>query len=173
MPLLSLFSSGQIAKRVGELGSTIAQTIPSGPILVVGVLRGAFIFMADLVRAIPREVTCDFLRVRSYGAGSVSSGKVELLQDLSTSIRERHVLLVEDIIDTGLTIQRLRELLEPRKPQSLWVCSLLDKPSRRIVPVQIDFIGFEIPDHYVVGYGLDHNEQFRNLPFLGALDPIP
>lgn len=168
-----IFSSVQIAKRVDELGLAIAQAIEPGPILIAGVLRGAFIFMADLVRAIPRDVSCDFLRVRSYGTGSTSSGKVELLQDLTTSIREYHVVLIEDIVDTGLTIKRLRELLEPRQPRSLRVCSLLDKPFRRLVPTIVDFVGFEVPDRFVVGYGLDYNEQYRNLSYIGAIDPSP
>jgi hypoxanthine phosphoribosyltransferase len=138
---------------------------------VVGVLRGAFVFMADLVRAIPRDARCDFLGVRSYGDATVSSGVVQITSDLLLPLEGQRVLLVEDIVDTGLTLQYLLGLLEARRPASLHVCALLSKPSRRRVQVPVDFVGFEVPDHFVVGYGLDAAQRFRNLPYIGVVEP--
>ena len=165
-----LISTQDIAARVAALGSEIAARLPDGALTAVGVLRGAFIFMADLVRAIPRDVRCDFLGVRSYGAATETSGVVQITSDLGMPISGRHVLLVEDIVDTGLTLRYLLDLLQAQGPTSLHVCTLLNKPSRRRVEVPLDFVGFEIPDRFVVGYGLDAAQKYRNLPYVAAVD---
>ena len=165
-----LISAAEIAARVAVLGQEITAALPSGPILAVGILRGAFIFMADLVRAIKRDVRCDFLAVRSYGSATETSGVVEITHDLRLAIAGQHVLVVEDIVDKGLTLRHLLEVLEIRRPASLHTCALLNKPSRRRTQVPLHFAGFEIPDHFVVGYGLDHDQRYRNLPYLGAIE---
>jgi hypoxanthine phosphoribosyltransferase len=169
-PPRQLFSGLEIASRVTALGKEIAATLPAGPILAVGILRGAFIFMADLVRAMNRDVGCDFLAVRSYGSATETSGVVHITHDLGTPIDGQHVLVVEDIVDTGLTLRHLLDVLETRRPASIHVCALLNKPSRRRTQVPLHFLGFEIPDLFVVGYGLDHNERHRNLPYLGVIE---
>jgi hypoxanthine phosphoribosyltransferase len=169
-PPRPLITAASIAERVAALGGEIAAKVPPGQLTVVGVLRGAFIFMADLVRAIPRPLRCDFLGVRSYGDATVSSGIVEITGDLLLPIEGEHVLLVEDIVDTGLTLRYLVEILEARRPQSLSVCALLSKPSRRRVDVRVDYVGFEVPDRFVVGYGLDAAQQHRHLPYIGVLE---
>jgi hypoxanthine phosphoribosyltransferase len=165
-----LISAAEIAARVTVLGQEISAALPSGPILAVGILRGAFIFMADLVRAMKRDVRCDFLAVRSYGAATETSGVVEITHDLRLPIAGQHVLVVEDIIDTGLTLRHLLEVLETRRPASLHTCALLNKPSRRRTQVPLNFAGFEIADLFVVGYGLDHDQRHRNLPYLGTIE---
>jgi hypoxanthine phosphoribosyltransferase len=174
-----LISAAAIAARITQLAHEIDQALPAGPLTVVGVLRGAFIFMSDLVRAIPREMTCDFLGVRSYGDATVSSGVVEITHDLAAPIAGRHVLLVEDIADTGLTLRYLLELLAARGPASLHTCVLLSKPwaaatagpaGSKPAPAKIDFVGFEAPDAFVVGYGLDAAQLYRNLPYVGVLE---
>jgi hypoxanthine phosphoribosyltransferase len=169
-PPRPLITAASIAERVATLGPEIAARVPDGQLTVVGVLRGAFIFMADLVRAIPRPLRCDFLGVRSYGDATVSSGIVEITGDLLLPIEGEHVLLVEDIVDTGLTLRYLVEILEARRPRSISVCALLSKPSRRRVDVRLDYVGFEVPDHFVVGYGLDAAQQHRHLPYIGVLE---
>lgn len=169
----TLISAEEIAVRVGSLAKEIDHRMPPGEMVVVGVLRGAFIFMADLVRALPRNLRCDFLGVRSYGDATQTSGLVQLTNDLSLPISGQHVLLVEDIVDSGLTLRHLLDLLAPRGPASLHVCALLNKPSRRRVDVPLHFVGFEIPDQFVVGYGLDAAQRFRGLPYLGVLDDPP
>ncbi len=166
----SFISAERIAVRVTQLGQEIAAKLPPGEVTVVGVLRGAFIFMADLVRAIPREVRCDFLGVRSYGDATLSSGVVEITSDLLLPIEGQHVLLVEDIADTGLTIKYLLDVLGTRRPKSLHVCALLSKPSRRKVEVPVHFVGFEVPDRFVVGYGLDVAQRFRHLPYIAVVE---
>jgi hypoxanthine phosphoribosyltransferase len=170
MPPRELISAATIARRVTELGAEIDRRLPAGPLTVVGVLRGAFVFMADLVRAIPRELTCDFLAVRSYGDATVSSGVVQIASDLGSPIAGRHVLLIEDIADTGLTLRYLLELLRGRGPASLHTCVLLAKSSYRASGAPLDFVGFDAPDAYVVGYGLDAAQLYRNLPGICALD---
>ncbi|MGB8297537.1 MAG: hypoxanthine phosphoribosyltransferase [Polyangia bacterium] len=166
-----LFISAQdIAARVAALGSDIAARLPDGALTAVGVLRGAFVFMADLVRAIPRDVRCDFLGVRSYGAATETSGVVQITSDLSLPVAGQHVLLVEDIVDTGLTLRYLLDLLQTQEPASLHVCTLLNKPSRRRLEVPLDFVGFEIPDRFVVGYGLDADQKYRSLPYVAVVD---
>jgi hypoxanthine phosphoribosyltransferase len=166
---VEIISAPAIATRIRELAHDVDARLPPGPITVIGVLRGAFIFMADLVRAIPRPVTCDFLAVRSYGDATVSSGVVEITRDIATPIADRHVLLVEDIVDTGLTLKYLLDFLSARGPASLHTCALLSKPSRRRIEVPVDFTGFEVPDEFVVGYGLDAGQLYRNLPFIGVI----
>jgi len=165
-----LISTEAIAARVAALGREIALQTAPGEIMVVGVLRGAFIFMADLVRAIPRELRCDFLGVRSYGDATVSSGVVEIRSDLLLPIEGLHVLLVEDIVDTGLTLRYLIDIFAARKPRSLRVCALLSKPSRRRVEVTVDHVGFEVPDEFVVGYGLDAAQRWRHLPYIALIE---
>jgi len=169
-PPIELISASAIATRVAELGREIDERMPPGALTVVGVLRGAFVFMADLVRVIPRAMTCDFLGVRSYGDATVSSGVVEITSDLGTAISGRHVLLIEDIADTGLTLKYLLDVLAARGPASLRTCALLSKPSRRLIDVPVDFVGFEVPDVFVVGYGLDAGQLYRNLPYIGVAD---
>lgn len=164
-----IYSADTIARRVKDLGQQIALALPEGPITVVGILKGAFMFTADLVRAIPRELTVDFLAVRSYGDATQSSGVVEITSDLGAPIAERHVLLVEDIVDTGLTLRYLIDILEARRPASLHVCALLSKPSGRKVEVPVHFVGFEAPDAFVVGYGMDAAQRYRGLPYIGAI----
>jgi hypoxanthine phosphoribosyltransferase len=171
VPVREVISAERIARRVAELGREVDARLPPGPLTVVGVLRGAFVFMADLVRAIPRELTCDFLGVRSYGDATVSSGVVEITSDLTAPIAGRHVLLVEDIVDTGLTLRYLLELLRGRGPASVSCCVLLSKtPPAGAPPLPVDFVGFEAPDAFVVGYGLDGAQLYRNLPFVGVLE---
>jgi hypoxanthine phosphoribosyltransferase len=166
---VELISAAALKKRVEELGREIDARLPAGPLTVVGVLRGAFVFMADLVRVIPRPMTCDFLGVRSYGDATLSSGVVEITSDLATTITDRRVLLIEDIADTGLTLKYLLDLLAARGPASLHTCALLSKPSRRRIDIDIDFVGFDVPDEFVVGYGLDAGQLYRNLPYIGVL----
>jgi hypoxanthine phosphoribosyltransferase len=167
--LRQLIPAEDIAERVAALGKEIADATPEGELVVVGVLRGAFIFMADLVRALPRPHACDFLAVRSYGDATESSGVVEITSDLGLPIEGKHVLLCEDIVDTGLTLKYLRELLQGRRPLSVRVCALLSKPSRRRVEVPVDFLGFEVADVFVVGYGLDAGQRHRHLPYIAEL----
>jgi len=166
-------SAERIAVRVHELGLEIDRKLPPGEILAIGVLKGAFVFMADLVRNIPRDVRCDFLTARSYGDLTETSGVVELAADLAAPIEGQHVLLIEDIIDTGLTLKYLLEILEARKPASLHDAALLSKPSRRQVDIHAEFTGFEVPDQFIVGYGLDAAQKYRNLPYLGVMENNP
>ncbi len=157
--------------RIRELGRRISTEYNSKEPLLVGILTGAFMFMADLLRGITIPCHVDFMATASYGAGTESSGIVRILKDLNQSIEGRHVLVVDDIIDTGLTMDYLLETLKARYPASLRVCALLDKRPRRLREVPIDFSGFEIPDKFVVGYGLDYAGRYRNLPFIGVLKP--
>lgn len=166
-----LLSREVIAERVRELGKQISQDYQGKNLLVVGILKGALVFMADLVRQINIPVRLDFMVVSSYGSSSESSGVVRILKDLDMSVEGWHVLLVEDIIDTGLTLKYLRDNLLARGPESVKICALLDKPARRRVEVQADYCGFTIPDAFVVGYGLDYAEKYRNLPDLCVLKP--
>jgi hypoxanthine phosphoribosyltransferase len=170
LPPQPFISTEAIAARLTELGREIAAKLPPGTIHVVVVLRGAFVFAADLVRALPREVRCDFLAVRSYGSATETSGIVEITHDLGLPIAGEQVLLIEDIVDTGLTLRHLLELLATRHPASIHVCAMLNKPSRRRTEVPVDFVGFEIPEHFVVGYGLDHDQRYRNLPYIGVIE---
>jgi hypoxanthine phosphoribosyltransferase len=163
-----LVSEAEIQAKVAELGQRISGDYAGQEILLIGLLRGAIVFLSDLMRAIQIPVRLDFIGISSYGA-STDSGAVRLVMDLETDISGRHVLVVEDIVDTGKTLSYLVENLKARQPASLRVCALLDKPDRRTVPIDIDYVGFEIPDKFVVGYGLDFAEGYRNLPFVGVL----
>jgi hypoxanthine phosphoribosyltransferase len=169
MTIKPLFDAGTIAERVAELGGAITQDYAGKNLVVVPVLKGSYVFAADLVRHIDLDVAIDFLGVRSYGDDQNSSGVVQITSDLSRSIEGKHVILVEDIVDTGLTISYLHENLSTRQPASLKIASLLHKPARTRVPVQIDYLGFTIDDVFVVGYGLDYGQKFRNLPYLGIV----
>ena len=165
-----LITEDELRLRVAALGETIARDYEKLNPVLVGVLQGAFLFMADLVRAVPIDLTTDFIGVSSYGAGTTSSGVVRLTTDLSLPIDGRDVLVVEDIVDTGHTLEYLKRNLEARRPRSLRVCVLLDKIERREVDVDLDYIGFTIPNVYVVGYGFDHGGLYRNLRHVAALD---
>jgi hypoxanthine phosphoribosyltransferase len=167
-----LFSKEAIEQRVGELADQISSDYRGKELMIVGVLNGAFIFMADLIRRLDIPCRVDFVRLASYGCGSVSSGEVRIVKDLETSITGRDVLIVEDIVDSGLTLSRLVEVLRERQPVSLRVCAFLDKQERRRVPFAADYVGFRIPDRFVVGYGLDYNERFRFLPDVCVLEDI-
>ncbi len=159
-----LFPREVIDRRVRELADLISRDYRGKEPLVVGILKGAFVFMADLVRALDVPCAIDFIRVASYGGGSVSSGRIRIGKDIETPIAGRDVLIVEDIVDTGLTLSHLVKILRKREPASIRVCAFLDKRERRRVPFQADYVGFSVPDHFVVGYGLDYDEKFRFLP---------
>lgn len=166
-----LISSEQIQQRIREMASQIEADYPDGPIYLVSVLKGAFIFVADLARALKRpNVRIEFMAISSYGNAKTSSGQVKVTRDLDVNIEGHHVLIVEDIIDSGLTLSYLKSLLEQRRPKSLAVCALLDKPERRRAPVEVRYTGFRIPDEFVVGYGLDYAEDYRNLNEIRVLD---
>lgn len=166
-----LVSREEIAKRVAELGKQISEDYKGESVTLVCTLRGASIFFADLVREIEGDVEIDFIAVSSYGAGTKSSGEVKMIKDLSEPIKDKNVIIVEDIIDTGITLCYLKKLLLARAPKSLKVCSLLDKPSRRQVDFKGDYIGFEIENEFVVGYGLDYGEKMRNFKDVCVLAP--
>jgi hypoxanthine phosphoribosyltransferase len=159
-----LVGEDEIRKKVARLAGQISRDFAGRKVLLVGILKGAFIFMADLARKMTIPAEMDFVRLASYGRGTVSSGKVRITKDLETSVKGKDVLIVEDIVDTGVTLQYLSRRLKARRPRSLKTVTLLDKPSRRRVPFQADYVGFAIDDQFVVGYGLDCNEKFRNLP---------
>lgn len=160
----------EIATRVEELGTEIAEDYAGKNPLLVGVLKGAWMFLADLTRAISIPHEADFVQVSSYGSSTESSGEVRFLTDVSTPISGRHVILVEDIVDTGLTLSTLVNILRERGPASLVVCSLLDKPERRKTAIHIDYLGFTVPNKFVVGYGVDWDERFRHLPYIGYIE---
>lgn len=166
-----LLTSEQIANRVKELGRQITEDYKGQSVLMVGILRGAVVFFADLVKNIDLDVRFDFMVVSSYGNGSQSTGEVRIDKDLAQPIEGMNVIIVEDIIDTGFTLKNLKRLLLTRNPASLKICSLLDKPSRRKVELEGDYIGFTVPNEFVVGYGLDYAEKYRNLPDIGILKP--
>jgi hypoxanthine phosphoribosyltransferase len=165
MPALRvLLSAGQIQDRIQQLGAEIDRGYPAGePVYLVGILKGAFVFLADLARAVTIPVRIEFIGISSYGSGRTSSGQVQLTKDLDVPIEGHHVILVEDILDTGITLTYLAQLLRQRKPKSLRIATLLDKPERRQSPVHADYVGFQIPDAFVVGYGLDYAEDYRQL----------
>jgi len=168
--LVTMLSKEEIAARVHELGAQITRDYEGHNLVLVCVLKGSFVFAADLARSIDLPLRVDFLGVRSYGEGTESSGVVQITQDLSRPIEHEDVLLVEDIVDTGLTIAHLMDLLRTRAPASVKVCSLLHKPARAKVAVHIDYLGFTIEDRFVVGYGLDVGERYRNLPYIGVVE---
>ena len=166
--MTTLFTAEQIQARIGEMAAQINADYPSGePLHFVAVLKGAFVFLSDLARAIaPRPVTIDFIAVSSYGAATKTSGEVRMLKDLDTPLQGRDVIIVEDIVDTGLTLNYLQDILRARDPKTLRTACLLSKPSRRKVDVPVEYIGFSIEDRFVVGYGLDNAGQYRHLPFI-------
>jgi hypoxanthine phosphoribosyltransferase len=166
-----LLDSEQIQKRIAELAGEIEASYPPGEdIHLVGVLKGGFVFMADLVRAMSARVTLDFIAVSSYQQSTRSSGEVRLLKDVDARLEGRHVIIVEDIVDTGLTLTYLQDILRARSPRTLRTACLLSKPSRRLVDVKVEFIGFTIEDKFVIGYGLDFAEKFRNLPHIAIME---
>jgi hypoxanthine phosphoribosyltransferase len=166
-----LISEEDLKKRVAELGAQISADYKGKQPVLVSVLRGSYIFMADLTRHIDTFCQIDFMAVSSYGSGTVSSGQVNILKDLSDSIEGKDVIVVEDILDSGNTLYYLLQVLQARRPASIKLATLLDKPSRRAKPIQADYVGFEVPDAFVVGYGLDYDELYRNLPYIGVLKP--
>jgi hypoxanthine phosphoribosyltransferase len=164
-----LIPTEDIQRRVREIADEIHRDHPGG-VHLIAVLKGAFIFLSDLARAMPGECSIDFMAVSSYGKGSTSSGQVQLLKDLGTGIEGRDVVIVEDIVDTGLTLTYLQDILHARSPRSLRTACLLSKPSRRLVEVKVDYVGFSIEDKFVVGYGLDYAERHRNLPYIAVMN---
>lgn len=166
-----LITEKQLKEKIVELGRTITKDYESKNLILIGVLKGAVMFMADLSRAIDLPLSVDFMAVSSYGNATRSSGIVKIIKDLDINIEGKDVLIIEDIIDSGLTLSYLKDTLLGRKPNSLKICTILDKPERREADVKVDYRGFEIPDKFVVGYGLDFGEKYRNLPFIGVLKP--
>ncbi len=166
-----LYTEEQLRDRVREVGQQIAADYAGREPMLISVLRGSYIFMADLTRAIDLNVTVDFMAVSSYGAGTTSSGQVEIKKDLSDSIEGKELIIVEDILDSGNTLYYLMDVLRARKPASIRICALMDKPERRTKPITADYVGFTIPDAFIVGYGLDYAEKYRNLPYVGVLKP--
>jgi hypoxanthine phosphoribosyltransferase len=158
-----LISDVEIQKRVTEIGAQITKDYKEGDLILIGILKGAFIFVADLARAIHRPVRMEFMGISSYGKGTTSSGEVRVTKDLDTSVEGANIIIVEDIVDTGVTLSYLIGLLHNRKPRSIRIAALLDKPDRRLRPVQAAYTGFSIPDEFVVGYGLDYAEDYRGL----------
>lgn len=169
IPVETLITGPQIQQRIQELAAEIRRDIPGADIHFVCVLKGAFLFLADLVRAMDGGLTLDFMATSSYGTTQASSGEVRLLKDLDAGLEGRHVVIIEDIVDTGLTLHYLQGILRARGPKSLRTACLLSKPSRRRIDVQIEYVGFTIEDRFVVGYGLDYAELYRNLPYIGVL----
>ncbi|NSL52909.1 hypoxanthine phosphoribosyltransferase [Calidifontibacillus erzurumensis] len=166
-----LISEEDIQKKVKELGAILSAEYEDRFPLVIGVLKGAMLFMSDLVKNMDIHLEMDFMDVSSYGNSTVSSGEVKIIKDLNTSVEGRHIIIVEDIIDSGLTLNYLAELLQYRKAESIKIVTLLDKPTGRKVDLKADLVGFEVPDAFVVGYGLDYAERYRNLPYIGVLKP--
>jgi hypoxanthine phosphoribosyltransferase len=165
-----LISRDEIAEAINRLACEIKRDYQGKQPLLIGVLKGSFVFMADLIRQLDLPLELDFVRLSSYGAAKESSGKVRVIQGVKTPIKDRDVLVVEDIVDTGITVSFLLDYLKKKKPASLKLCALTDKPSRRRVPVSIDYLGFTVPNKFIVGYGLDCNERFRNLPHIYTLE---
>lgn len=164
-----LFTEEEIKNRVKELGQEITRAYVGKKPHLVCILRGAVIFLSDLIRHIDLPITIDFMAVSSYGKGTKSSGIVKIIKDLDESIENKDVLIVEDIIDTGLTLEHLTKIFWARNPKDVKICVLLDKEARRIIDINLDFVGFKVPDEFIIGYGLDFNGFYRNLPYLGIL----
>lgn len=167
--LETLLSPDQIREKVATLGQTVSRDYAGKNPLLICILKGASTFHSDLIRSMEIPLAVDYIAVGSYGESTRTTGEVKLLKDLDGSITGRHVIIVEDIVDTGLTLNYLKHLLENRDPASVRICALLSKPARRIVDVPVDYLGFEIPDEFVIGYGLDYSERYRNLPYIGIL----
>ena len=166
-----LLSEDEIREKVRELGGKITADYKNSNLMLVTVLKGAVVFLADLMRQIDVPAEIDFMVVSSYGSGVKSSGVVKIVKDLDVPLAGTDILIVEDILDSGLTLSYIKELLESRGPRSIRIATLLDKPSRRKVDLQADYIGFSVPDEFVIGYGLDYDEKYRNLPYIGILKP--
>ena len=166
-----LFTEEQLKARVQELGRQITEDYNDKNLFLVSILKGSVVFMADLMRAIDTKLTIDFMCVSSYGHGAKTSGVVKIIKDLDNPLQDKDLLIVEDILDSGLTLQYITDLLRQRGTRSIKICTLFDKAERRQADVHADYKGFDIPDEFVVGYGLDYAEQYRNLPYLGVLDP--
>ena len=166
-----LLTHEQLQKRAAELGAAISADFAGKEPIFVGVLKGCFVFMADLMRYVDLPCSVDFMAVSSYGSGTSTTGAVKINKDLSEDIGGRHIILVEDILDSGVTLNYLKNYLQVRKPASIAVATLMDKPARRKADIYADYSGFEVPDAFVVGYGLDYNERYRNLPYIGVLKP--
>lgn len=166
-----LITEDELHKRVYELGDQLTKDYSGKDVVVISVLKGSIMFMADLLRAFNNHVEIDFMVVSSYGAGVVSTGAVKMIKDVFLSIEGKDVLIVEDILDTGRTLHYIKEYLQGRKPNSIRICTLLDKPERREADISADYVGFTVPDEFVIGYGLDFNEKYRNLPYIGVLKP--
>lgn len=166
-----LLSEDEIREKVRELGGKITADYKNSNLMLVTVLKGAVVFLADLMRQIDVPAEIDFMVVSSYGSGVKSSGVVKIVKDLDVLLAGKDILIVEDILDSGLTLSYIKELLESRGPRSIRIATLLDKPSRRKVDLQADYIGFSVPDEFVIGYGLDYDEKYRNLPYIGILKP--
>ena len=166
-----LLSEDEIREKVRELGGKITADYKNSNLMLVTVLKGAVVFLADLMRQIDVPAEIDFIVVSSYGSGVKSSGVVKIVKDLDVPLAGKDILIVEDILDSGLTLSYIKELLESRGPRSIRIATLLDKPSRRKVDLQADYIGFSVPDEFVIGYGLDYDEKYRNLPYIGILKP--
>lgn len=164
-----LISEKEISDKVAELGRKISEDYRGKNLLLVSVLKGSVVFMADLMRSITIPLSIDFMCVSSYGSGTKTSGVVKIIKDLTLSLEDRELLIVEDILDSGKTLHYLTETLALRRPKSIRICTLLDKPERREAQVKADYVGFRVPDEFVVGYGLDYNEKYRNLPYIGVL----
>ncbi len=164
-----LVSEKEIQEAVARLAKEINTDLAGEDLIVAIILKGSMVFASDLIRKLTMPVTIDFMRASSYGSGTASSGFINIRQDLENDIQGKNVLIVEDIIDSGNTLHKLKELLRERNPKTVRICTLLDKPSRRVTPVEVEYSGIAIPDEYVVGYGLDYNETLRNLPYVGVL----
>jgi hypoxanthine phosphoribosyltransferase len=162
----------QLNKRIAEIGAAITEKFKGESVYLVCILKGSIFFTTELAKRIDLPMNIDFMSVSSYGAQTVSSGVVNIKQDLSQSIEGENVIVVEDIIDSGNTLSRLLQLFESRNPKSLTLCTLLDKPDRRVTDVEVDYVGFEIPDEFVVGYGLDYAQKYRNLPYIGIVEGV-
>lgn len=167
-----MFSEEEVAKKIKELGHKISKDYAGKEIHLICVLKGSVFFVCELAKNITIPVTMDFMSVSSYGDGTSSSGVVKIAKDLDEALEGKEVLVVEDIVDTGRTLSYLLEILEKRKPGSMKLCTLLDKPSRRVVDVNVDYTGFQIPDEFVVGYGLDYAQKYRNLPYIGVVEGV-
>ena len=171
MSLRVLLTEEQIQARIRELGAQIDADYPTGDLHLVCILKGAYVFLADLARAIKREIAIEFMGISSYGKGKTSSGEVKVTKDLDHTVEGVNILIVEDIVDSGVTLSYLMQVLNQRRPRSVRIAALLDKPERRLRPVEVSYVGFRIPDEFVVGYGLDYAEKYRNLRDVCILDP--
>ena len=168
-----LISEEELQAKVKELGEKISEDYAEAKedVIFIGVLKGCFVFMADLMRHVNLHCSMDFMAVSSYGSGTTSTGAVEIIKDLREDIENKHVIFVEDILDSGVTLNYLKQYLQVRNPASIRIATLMDKPARRKADIHADYFGFEVPDAFVVGYGLDYDEQYRNLPYVGVLKP--